>query len=166
MKKQILWIPIALLLTLFSCEEEEFKDDEFDLKASKIEQIGNLFDAIARQPELADVLIKSTENLYSNYTELLPLSDKAIVQRGKARGSAFSALFNSIARQPEAYNKLDSAATKFLGIYNSNDISDELLDITKTYTIAALNESIARQPEADSLFNLVSKKYLNFEILK
>jgi F0F1-type ATP synthase membrane subunit c/vacuolar-type H+-ATPase subunit K len=164
MKKQILLIPIVLLLALFSCETETFDDDEFDLKASKIEQIGSLFEAIARQPEMADALIKSTENLYSDYNELLPLSDKAVVQRGKARGAAFSMLFKSIARQPDAYNELDAAATKFLGIYNSTDISDELLDITKTYTISVLNESLAMQPEAIGLFNLIAKKYLNFEI--
>lgn len=166
MKKQILLIPVLLLITLFSCKEEDFNDDEFDQKASKIEQIGSLFDAIARQPESADELIKLTENLYKDYTELLPLSDKAIILRGKARGYAFSELFNSIARQPDAFNKLDSAATKFLGIYNSNEISDELLDVTITYTFAALNENIARQPEADSLFNIATKKYLNFEIIK
>lgn len=157
-----------LLFTLFSCEKEILKDnlnDEFDLKAGKMEQIGSLFDAIARQPDASDILIKSTEMLYTDYAELLPLSDKAIEQRGKARGVAFSMLFSSIARQPEAFNKLDSAAMKFLGKYDSGYISDELLDITKTYAVTSLNESIARQPEADSLLNIASKKYLNFEII-
>lgn len=173
MKKQILLIPIVLFLAILSCKKEEVKEvkgntnEEFDLKASKMEQVGSLFEAIARQPEIADALIKSTETLlYTDYTELLPLSDKAIVQRGKARGAAFGKLFYSIAQQPESYNKMDSAAMKFLGKYDISYISDELLEITKTYAIALLNESLARQPEADSLFNLASKKYLNIYILK
>jgi hypothetical protein len=164
MKKQILILPIVLLLALFSCTEKERDEEEFDLKAAKMEQIGGLFDAIARQPEMADFMIKTSENNYNNFAELLPISDKAIIQRGKARGAAFSQLFLSISRQPEAFSKLDFAATKFLGQYNSVDISDELLDITIAYSITGLNEALARQPEADSLFNLACKKYLNFEI--
>jgi len=168
MKRSYLLIPILLLLTLLSCKRDEIKcnaDDDFDLKASKMEQVGGLFSSIARQPEMAKYLIQSAEINYSNYTELLPISDKAIVQRGKARGAAFSLLFDAIARQPEAFNLLDSAATKFLGVYDQSYISDELLDITKTYAVAGLNDALARQPEADSLFNLVTIKYLNFRIL-
>jgi len=163
MKKQILLIPIVLLFTLVSCENDEV--DEFDIKASKMEQIGSLFNSIARQPEAADVLIKSAEMLYSDYTELLPISDMAIEQRGKARGASFSMLFEAIAMQPEVFNILDSAAGKFLGRYNSSYISDELLDVTKTFSTSMLLESLSRQPEADSLLNLVSIKYLNFDIL-
>jgi F0F1-type ATP synthase membrane subunit c/vacuolar-type H+-ATPase subunit K len=83
---------------------------------------------------------------------------------GKARGISFGLLFSAIARNPSTFDKLDEAAAKFLGPYHSDYISDELLDITKTYAIDALLESISRQPEADSLLNLASKKYLNFEI--
>jgi hypothetical protein len=169
MRKQLLLISVLFLSFLVSCTKEEtvsIEDEEFDLKASKMEQVGSLFEAIARQPEVSDLLIQSTEKLYTDYTELLPLSDKAIVQRGKARGAAFSLLFTSVARQPEAFGILDSAATKFLGKYNPDYISDELADITKTYTIAAINESIAQQPEADSLFNVLCRKYLNFEIIE
>lgn len=140
------------------------EEDEFDIKAYKMAQISALFESIARQPEAADVLIGSTKILYTDYTELLPLTDKAIIQRGQARGQAIGMLFNSIARQPEAFNKLDSAAMIFLGAYNSAYISDEMLEISKTYAGSYLFDGIARQPEADSLFNLVSKKYLNFEI--
>ena len=169
MSKQILLISIVLLATLFSCTKEEIKDDpnnEFDLKASKMEQIGSLFDAIARQPEIANELIKSTESLYTDYTALLPLSDKAILQRGKARGAALSELFYSISRQPEAYNDLEAAADKFLGKYDPKYISDELLEITKTYSIEALNMSIVQQPECINYLNTVSVKYLNYKITK
>jgi len=166
MKKQILLVPV-ILLTLLSCKKEEnnYNSNDFDLKASKMEQVGSLFESIARQPESANLLINSTEMLYSDYTELLPLSDKAIELRGKARGAAFSMLFTSIARQPEAFDVLDSAATKFLGKYDPSYISDELAEITKTYAMSGLNDAIARQPEADSLFNIVSKRYLNYEII-
>lgn len=163
MKKQILFIPIVLLLTLVSCEKDEV--DEYDIKASKMEQIGSLFYSIARQPEAADVLIKSAEMLYYDYKELLPISDMAITQRGKARGASFSMLFEAIAMQPEAHDVLDSAAEKFLGKYDPSYINDELLDVTKTFSASVLIESIARQPEADSLLNLASIKYLNFDIL-
>lgn len=167
MTKQLLIIPCFLLLVLGSCKKEEntyVVNEDFDIKASKMEQVGSLFEAIARQPEAANGLIRSTEALYKDYTVLLPLSDKAIELRGKARGVAFGMLFSAIARQPEAYNVLDSAAAKFLGKYDPAIINDELQDITRTYAVAALLESIARQPEADSLFNLVSKKYLNYDI--
>ncbi|WP_372641770.1 hypothetical protein [Ancylomarina sp.] len=139
-------------------------NDKFDIKAFQMEQIGSLFEAMARQPEASDMLVSSTEMLYTNYTELLPISDKYIYQRGKGRGIAFSKLFESIARQPEAYDKLELAAGKFLGEYNSSYISDELLEITKAYAMSSLNGSIARQPEARPSFNLVCKKYLNFEV--
>lgn len=174
MKKQFLLTSILFLLILSSCKKDEntyvtnqetynIKED-FDIKASKMEQIGGLFESIARQPEAAKILISSAELVYKDYTELLPISDTAIEQRGKARGVAFSALLASIARQPEVFNELDSAAAKFLGKYDTSYISNELLDISRTYTVKALNESIARQPEADSLFNIICKKYLNFEL--
>jgi len=137
----------------------------FDIKAYKMEQMRGLFDAIARQPEAADLLITATEILYADYTDLLPFTDKAIIQRGKARGMAFGALFDALARQPEAYDKMDLAAEKFLGAYNPAYINNELLEITKAASINELMEAIARQPGADSLFNLATKKYLNFEII-
>ncbi|HSA03990.1 MAG TPA: hypothetical protein P5145_00225 [Tenuifilaceae bacterium] len=167
MKTIKLLLPLFLVLMAFSCTKTEYvenPDEEFDLKASKIEQVGSLFQSIARQPEAYEVLMNATKLIYNDYTELLPLSDKAIVQRGKARGAAFSSLFDAIARQPEAYQVLDDAATVFLGPYNADEISDELLEITKAYCVTSLNESIARQPEAFPSFNAVCKKYLNFEI--
>lgn len=139
-------------------------NNKFDIKALQMEQIGSLFESIARQPEAANKLINSTELLYTDYTELLPISDKSIYQRGKGRGLAFGKLFESIARQPEAYTDLELAAEKFLGEYNASYISNELLDITKAYAMSSLNESIARQPEARPSFNSICKKYLNFEV--
>ena len=165
MKSQILIVLFAVTMLLCSCKEENYYTDaEFDLKASQMEQVGPLFDAIARQPEMAGQLINTAEKLYASYTELLPISDRAVNQRGKARGLAFAELFDAIARQPEAFDLLDGAAEKFLGPYNADYISDELLEVTKTYAMGALYESLARQPEANDLFAAVCKKYLNFQM--
>ena len=143
---------------------EEMEDEGFDIKAFKMEQAGSVFESIARQPEAAEVLISATALLYNDYTELLPISDEAVMERGRARGIAFSTMFESIGRQPEAYDMLDSAAARFLGAYDPSFISDEMLEVTKAYSVAALNESIGRQPAADSLFNLATQKYLNESI--
>ena len=167
MKRCILFV-FAMFFLVSSCTKEEnnyYGEVEFDLKASKMLQIGALFESIARQPESAEDLIQATESLYANYTELLPLSDQAIVQRGKARGTSFGLLLVSIARQPEAFNVLDVAAEKFLGEYNPEYISDELAEITKTYALPGLTESISRQPEALDLLNTICEKYMNFEIV-
>jgi hypothetical protein len=107
--------------------------------------------------------IKITSELYSDISELLPISDKAISQRGKARGKSFGLLFFAISRNPGTFDKLDAAATKFLGEYDKSYINEEMEAITKTYAISGLNEALARNPYIDSLLNVVSKKYLNFE---
>jgi F0F1-type ATP synthase membrane subunit c/vacuolar-type H+-ATPase subunit K len=177
MKKQNVLFPLVIILAMLSCKKDPdvyttnenttnnyIVTDDFDLKANKMLQASSAFPAIARQPEMSSIIIQSTEMIYSNYTVLLPLSDKAVTQRGKARGAAFGSLFAAIARQPEAYPTLDSVAAKFLGIYDQTYISADLEDITKTFAMDSLNMSLARQPECDSVFNLVSIKYLNFDI--
>lgn len=165
MKNQTLLIVFVSLLTMFSCSDDLICEcNEIDIKASKMEQIGPLFELISRNPDSYNSLIKATEELYSDYTELLPLTDKAVSQRGKARGQSFGLLFYAISRNPSVFDKFDSAATKFLGKYDESYISDELLENTKIYSIKGLNDALARNPEADSLYNIVTKKYLNFEI--
>jgi len=139
-------------------------EEDFDLKAYKMGQIYSLFDAMARQPEASDILIESTGMLYSDISELLPISDEAVVERGMARGVSFGSLFEAVARQPEAFGVLDSAAMIFLGVYDPGYISDEMLEVTRACSMTSLNESIARQPAADSLFNILCMKYLDFEI--
>ena len=131
-----------------------------------MEQIGPLFEAISRNPDSYNMLIKVTEELYYDYTELLPLTDKAVLQRGKARGLSFGSMFYAISRNPyiDVFEKLDSAAEKFLGKHDKSYINTEMEEITKTYAIDALNEALARNPHADSLYNVVCKRYLNFEI--
>ncbi len=177
MKRQHVLIPILLILVLISCEKEPEENitneyttnnyttgDEFDLKASKMEKASSIFDAIARQPEMADALIRTTALFYNDYTALLPLTDKAIIQRGKARGTGFGLMFMAVSIQPEAYPILDSAASRFLGKYDPSYINSELLEVTQTYALDGLNYSLARQPECDSVFNLMSIKYLNLDI--
>lgn len=198
MKNNLLPI-VFILLTLFSCVDDEINDlnkevtklhdslsiiiekhdalldsisllianqttNSNDIKAIKMAQIGCLFESIARQPEITEQLIRSTEMLYTDYTELLPISDKAIQERGQARGSSFGLMFEAIARQPEAFEMLDIVAAKFLGEYSADYINDDLLEITRAYTLPLINGSLARNAEIDSLFNLVSKKYLNYSI--
>lgn len=177
MKRIHLFIPILLALVLISCEKEPEENitneyttnnyttgDEFDLKASKMEKASSIFDAIARQPEMADALIRTTALFYNDYTALLPLTDKAIIQRGKARGTGFGLMFIAVSSQPEAYPIIDSAASRFLGKYDPSYINNELLEVTQTYALDGLNASLARQPECDSIFNLMSIKYLNLDI--
>ena len=165
MKKQTLIIVFVSLLTLFSCTDDLICEcNEIDIKASKMEQIGPLFESIARNPDSYNSLIKVTEELYSDYTELLPLTDRAVLQRGKARGQSFGLLFYAISRNPSVFDKFDSVAAKFLGEYDSSYINAEMEEITKTFAIDGLNEALARNPEADSIYNIVTKKYLNFDI--
>ena len=165
MKKQTLLIIFISLLTMFSCTDDLICEcNELDEKASKMEQIGPLFEAISRNPETYDLLISVTEELYSDYTELLPLTDRAVLQRGKARGQSFGLLFYAISRNPSVFDKFDSTAAQFLGKYDPSYINAEMEEITKIYAIDGLNEAISRNPEVDSLYNIVTKKYLNFEI--
>ena len=164
MKKQTLLISFLLLFTLFACEDEETCYCEApDNKAMLMEQAGGIFEPIARNPETYETQIKITSELYSDISELLPISDKAIQQRGEARGHSLGLLLYALARNPGAFDKLDAAATKFLGAYDKSFINEEMEEVTKTYAISWMNGAIARNPGIDSLLNVLSKKYLNFE---
>ncbi len=132
-------------------------EKDIDVKSLKMEQIGSLFEAIARQPEAAEVLINATEILYSDYTELLPFSDRTI----EARGMVIYFLSESIARQPEACHLLDSAATKFLGEFNPSYMSNYCTEgRARGYGLSGLFESIARQPESFNKLDSIATKYL------
>ncbi len=128
-----------------------------DVNAIKIEQIGSLFEAIARQPEAAYTLIDANEILYKDYTELLPFSDKTIINRGVA----IAELFDALARQPEAYSKLDSAATKYLGLFDATSMSDDYTEGKARGTaLAGLFASVARQPEAHGKMDTIANKLI------
>lgn len=140
-------------------------DNSVDIKSMKLQQLPELFDGIARQPEVGEILISATEILYSDYTELLPLSDENVPERGYTIGYDIGYLIYSICRQPEAFDLLDSAATKFIGPYSPDHINDEMLEYMKISVSAMLSESIARNPEYDSLYNVVTNKYLNYNFI-
>jgi len=161
--RKTFFLIFAMFVALVSCEKEETVIlNDNDVKASKMEQIGKLFESVARQPEVADDLIKTAEiMLYKNYQELLPISDESVSLRGKARGYAFGKMFEGLVRHPEAALFMDAIAEQFLGKYDSEIISDDLLEYTIIYASPFLIESIARQPEAIKYLNVFCKKYLN-----
>jgi hypothetical protein len=129
--------------------------NESDIKAEKTQQVGYLSKSIAQKKEL----VKTTESvIYANITDLLPIADTLVKQRGTARGSAFILLFESIARQREAHYILDDAASHFLGEY---DISQELTEFPKTFACPGLIEGIARQPEMQAYMAPLCVKYFH-----
>jgi hypothetical protein len=138
--------------------------DSVDLKALKMDMVGILFSGMALQPEIYKSLIKAMKMSYSSYQELLPLSDKNLYDRGRARGEAFGRMFEAVARQPEMAAQIDSVAGVFLGKYDPSYISSELLNHTRNFASVYLIEAMSRQPEADSAFNALSKKYLNYAL--
>lgn len=155
---------LFLVCIFISCDKEDNIVVD-DIKAAKMEQIGGLFENAARQPEYVDELIKSSEiMLYSSIEDLLPISDKNIELRGKARGYAFGKMFESLARQPEALTHLDAIAKQFLGEYDSDIISKELREYTVIYSAEFILQGIARQPEILSVYNGLTKKYLDCDL--
>lgn len=167
MKRFILLLSWALAIPvlLASCDASDnyyMIPETADTKATKMEAIGTLFESIARQPEMADNLIAAAEQtLYRNYRELLPLSDKAVEQRGAARGAAIGSLIESVARQPEMYEQLDEVAEKFLGQYDSSYITKKMNDYAKAAASTKIIESIARQPDLLAQFDALTQKYLD-----
>lgn len=168
MKKLLLLFAFALFIFNSCTDESTYYNEELyflnepDIKANQMQQVGNLFENIARQPEMADELINATEAvLYSNITDILPISDTLVKQRGQARGYAFSALFEAIARQPEARYILDDAAAQFLGEYDSSIISDEMNEFQKAFASSGLVSGMARQPEMYSYMDTICGKYFN-----
>lgn len=158
---------LALPVFLMGCDGDDYYvvESKYDLKAQNIEAVGPVFTAIARQPELYDELVAAAEaTLFSDYTDLLPISDRAVDQRGMARGNAVGLLIEAVVRQPEMKEKLDEAAGKFLGPYNSRYISAELNAYAITAASAAISDSYARNPELIGVIQELCKKYLNVTI--
>lgn len=168
MKKQILLIALLIAIA-YSCTEdktyiteETYYINEADLKASQMEQIGSLFESIARQPEAAEELINATETmLYLNISELLPISDTLVAKRGEARGKAFSAMFEAIARQPEAKTILNEVAVQFLGKYDESIINEEMLDFQKAYASPGIITGIARNPMTYNEMDTICQDFFN-----
>jgi F0F1-type ATP synthase membrane subunit c/vacuolar-type H+-ATPase subunit K len=142
-------------------KEQLKKYDSVDIKAAKMEHIGHLFESMARQPEASESLISATTVLYEDFQDLLPISDTMLFERGRARGMAFGKMFEAVARQPEAAAMIDSAAEKFLGLYDPAIINNEILEYSQTYAYPKMVEGLCRQPEADSIFKSLANKYLH-----
>jgi F0F1-type ATP synthase membrane subunit c/vacuolar-type H+-ATPase subunit K len=155
-----------LLNTIIEQQNSAMSSDSSDIKAIKMQAVGYLFESIARQPEQFTRLIKATTMLYSDYTELLPLNDKWVAERGKARGIALGNMFDAMARQPEMIQVMDSVAEKFLGRYNSSYINAEILDYSRIYASSYILEALARQPEISLAIDTLSLKYLDSGIMK
>ena len=158
---------LFIAIVFFSCEKNETTVLEtHDFKATQIEQIGALFEGIGRQPELADELIAiAKKGLFKSYEDLLPISDKAVELRGKARGYAIGKFIDAALRLPERFSKLETAAIQLLGVYNKEYISDELNEYAIANSHQFIFQAIARQPETKSLINKITEKFLGISIL-
>lgn len=163
MKNKVLIPLLAALLTvtLSSCEKNYYQEPEPDVKAMKIESVGSVFTAMARQPEAADMIVAAAEKtLFASYTDLLPLNDRAVAQRGAARGVAIGQMVEALARQPEMGTTLDNAGMKFLGEFSKGHISAEMNEYARAAASPYVSESIAHQPEIEDAVNELLTKYL------
>jgi len=170
-------LALGLMVLFSACETEEVIVEEKviiieeqvldldDIKALKMEQAGVLFESAARQPEFAASLAEVAEkSLYKDYTELLPLIDKNVKQRGIARGYAIGKLIEGIARQPELNEALDKMGEQFIGVYNDKDFNEELMIYTRAKASSFILIALARQPEARPIIDKTCLKYLNISI--
>lgn len=145
------FILIATALLAFSaCSEKNYYEEDSgnDAKAQQMRAVGSLFENIAKQPEMADALIETTEVLagYSNISELAPLDDEAVAERGEARGESIGLCFEAISRQPDMIEQLEELCVRFLGQSGDGIVSDELNRYSAVAAASSLNSSIARQP--------------------
>lgn len=153
-----------------SCTKEYndyYETAELDYKAEQFRAAGSYITNVAKQPELRSELFKATTTLagYTYVYELLPLADKAVAQRGYARGEAVGEFFMAVARNPELLSTEMVRVVGFLGICENlpdtlfkNDamreeakkymvIPEEINVYSRLKALPLLNEAIARQPE-------------------
>ncbi len=118
--------------------------DSIDINALKMEQISYLMINIVRQPEAAEELIQISELLYSDYTELQPLSKETVIQRGIVIKNYIA----SVARQPEMAPFLEEVAERFIGPFDPDQMQDDQTEgVARGSALSGLIEGIARQPE-------------------
>ncbi len=173
MKRQVTLLALLCALVGGACSDENnyFETTELfydgttfhseDVKATRIVAVGEIFDNIARNPGIAADLISSGQSLLmKNYQELLPLKGPDFEEdRSLARGVALSALFESFARQPEAYDELDRAAALFLGTFDAS-LFPEGSGRGRGEAVAGLLDAVARQPEAADDLDALATTYL------
>lgn len=138
------------MLAFSACTEKNYyeEDGSNDTKAQQMRAVGSLFENIAKQPAIADALIETTEAMagYSSISELAPLDDEAVAERGKARGESIGLCFEAISRQPDMLEQLEELCVRFLGQSGDGIISDELNSYSAVAALASLNSCIARSP--------------------
>lgn len=132
-----------------------------DVKASRIAATADIFDAIARQPEAADDIIRNGQSmLMGSYQDLLPLKGQGYDEdRSLARGVALKGLFGSLSRNPELYVEQGRASSIFLGPFDAN-LLPEGSGRGRGEAVAGLFEALSRQPEAASDLDALAETYL------
>jgi len=165
MKTIITILSLTSLFLLTSCNYCQIEPEEY-YKVDQIASIETLFESIARQPEAANQLIATAEQLagYSNIAELAPIAPAISREFGYARGECIGACAAAISRQPEMNATLLQVAVQLLGEAGSEEIPDTVNAYSKVRALPLLLESIARQPEAFDLFNQLSITLLGVDL--
>ncbi len=161
-------IPFFLLtgfLLFSSCEESEPDFDEL-YKVDRIASVQMLFESISRNPEAADNLIRTAENIagYSKISDLAPIGECISREFGYARGDCIAACAEAIVRQPEFSETLIEVAEKFLGTSEDPEITSDINDYSRVRALPGILESIARQPEELNKINQMSLALLGVDL--
>ncbi|HIW66319.1 MAG TPA: hypothetical protein H9879_08845 [Candidatus Alistipes intestinipullorum] len=168
MKKFLSLHVLLLSMLLVACDKNYYYIDDttIDLKAQNIEAVGTLFYNMARQPEEAEQLISIAETtLFNRYTDLLPISDRAVDQRGTARGSAIGQLATALTRASEEMKQqLFDAADQFLGPYDPKIISPALNAYAITTASNQIIEAYAYNPQMFADLQELCETYLGIEL--
>lgn len=133
-----------------------------DAKANMIYSFATVFTDMARQPEIADAMIDAALKTWNinSYEDYLPLNDKALRERGIARGCVVGAALTAIARQPEIVTEITDAALLLIGAYDAALFPDTMVDYAKGIALTHLTDALARQPEAASLLRAFMTRFL------
>mgnify|MGYP000765807047 FL=1 len=168
MKKLFYFFITGCMCFLFSCKDENYTTVVMEgsynsKKAIQVSSTSTIYENIARQPELANELVNRTCVLagYKDFMYLLPFEIREEERQvGMARGECLSAFMTSVARQPDMYEKLDSAAVVFLGTAETLSSMSVLLDYSCYNAIAGYNEALTRQPEIKDTLDIICRKFL------
>ena len=94
-------------------------------------------------------------------------AEKTSGQVGMARGECLSGFCDvRVARQPDMYEKLDSAAIIFLGTAETLSSMSVLLDYSCYNAVAGYNEALTRQPEIKDTLDIICSKFLGVVLEK
>lgn len=150
MKKIFITLFGITILGFTSCNSNS---DEIEAIESDISTIKDSLNEIENQNEV----------LLDSITTLINSSNTSVAEALQLeRGNAIVELFESMARQPEASEELDVAATKFIGAFKVSQLTnDPNIDGTsRGIALSGLFVSIARQPEAFDRLESAATKFL------